>query len=271
MCQFVTIGLSTGMVPTFSETRFRSAARVHTVAPGPVGVGELGKGVVGGQQVRIRGHHLGLRDVDRGLLEHAAACNLRTVMTFHQKVEEAAPMPPPSRRSCRKRPRSCTSPTPPTTTWPRRTSCRGPRSTRSSTSWRPTPTSPGPGVVGIAVGRPARGRTARSASTVRQRHRRRGPARTQSLPRLRAGPWGRRRHHRRARSGGHLLRRHPRLPGRDRAEHRPGAPPEPGVPVMIGSGRRERIDYAPSVSRAGPRRRARRRVAFTTVCSFKDR
>jgi superfamily II DNA or RNA helicase len=41
-------------------------------------------------------------------------------------------------------------------------------------------------------------------------------------------------------------------------------------PVMTGFGRRERIDYAPSVSRAGPRRRARRRVAFTTVCSFKD-
>jgi superfamily II DNA or RNA helicase len=42
------------------------------------------------------------------------------------------------------------------------------------------------------------------------------------------------------------------------------------APVMTGSGRRERIDYAPSVSRAGPRRRARRRVAFATICSFKD-
>ncbi|MFE4748717.1 hypothetical protein ACFRIB_00210 [Streptomyces mirabilis] len=41
-------------------------------------------------------------------------------------------------------------------------------------------------------------------------------------------------------------------------------------PVMTGFGRRERIDYAPSVSRAGPRRRAQRCVAFTTVCSFKD-
>jgi hypothetical protein len=68
------------------------------------------------------------------------------------------------------------------------------------------------------------------------RHRRRGPARTQGLPRLRAGPRGRRRPHRRARSGGHLLRRHPRLPGRDRAEHRPGAPPEPGAPSWPASG-----------------------------------
>lgn len=106
-----------------------------------------------------------------------------------------------------------------------------------------------------------------------------GSSPTESPPRASAytgpssppgGSSGRRRPHRRARNGGHLLRRHPRLPGRDRAEHRPGAPPEPGAPVMTGFGRRERIDYAPSVGRAGPRRRAQRCVAFTTVCSFKD-
>ena len=40
---------------------------VHRIAPGQAGIGELGEGVVGGQQVRAGGHQVGLRDTDRGL------------------------------------------------------------------------------------------------------------------------------------------------------------------------------------------------------------
>jgi hypothetical protein len=43
------------------------ATRVHRITPGEAGVRELGEGVVGGQQVRVRGHQVSLRDTDCGL------------------------------------------------------------------------------------------------------------------------------------------------------------------------------------------------------------
>lgn len=140
----------------------------------------------------LRGRTAGPTPCPRGA---RGGVQLRTVMTFHQKVGQAIPMPPPSRSSCRRRPRSCTSPTRPTTAWPSRTGCRGPRPARGSTTWRPAATYPGPGVVGMAVLRPPSGRTARSAPTVPTASTP-GPGRTQGLPHLRAGSRGRRRRRR---------------------------------------------------------------------------
>lgn len=66
----------------------RVAAGVHHIAPVQAGIGELGEGVVGGQQVRICGHQVGLRDADCGL--RAA---LRLGIVGHATDHLAAVMP----------------------------------------------------------------------------------------------------------------------------------------------------------------------------------
>ncbi len=132
--------------------------------------------VIGESEEAQRGRRLAL--LQTALLEHAAAYNLRTVMTFHQKVEEA-------RAFADKLPETAAA------LYINDASDADPGRRRQAAEVldrrgvlragsRP-PRTPGPGVVGVAVRRPPRVRAARGPAAIRQRHRR---GRTPGPPRL---------------------------------------------------------------------------------------
>ncbi len=178
--------------------------------------------VLGETEEARRGRRLAL--LQTALLEHAAAYNLRTVMTFHQKVEEAAAF-------AEKLPETAAALyINDATDADLAAADTLPKSSIDAEFYeleadRHLP--PGPGLGGVAVRRPHRRRAARGDPAVRQRHRCRRPPGPPRLPRLRTRARRRRRHHRRTRRRSDLLRRHPRLPGRDHAEHRPRTPTQP--------------------------------------------
>ncbi len=175
--------------------------------------------VLGESEEARRGRRLAL--LQTALLEHAAAYNLRTVITFHQKVEEAAAfarkLPETAAElyvndatdddltAADKQPKSSIDAefyeleagrhVPPDRVWSAWL-CGDHIVAERREKIRP-----------FANGIDATGRRVHRAFGSRAR-RRRG-------------------HHRRTGSRLDLLRRHPRLPGRDRPEHRPGPPTQP--------------------------------------------
>lgn len=179
--------------------------------------------VLGLSEEALRGRRLAL--LQAALLEHATRHNLKTVMTFHQRVEEAAAFAtrlPETAAELYAAEASDAAIA---------NAERLPASTIDAEFYELEPGRHVPPdrvwsawLCGDHLVSERRETLKQFANGV-DADGRMGPPR---LPRKRSRPRRRRRHRGRAGRGGRVLRRHPRLAGGDRAEHRPRAPPEPG-------------------------------------------